>query len=134
MSYESNISQVIKVIKGNAERALQSVGVYLTSQMVKNVDSMGIVDTGRLKGSITHEVEDMEVHNGTNVEYAPEQEFGSGIYAEGGKGRKTPWVFTGSDGKKYMTRGTRPRPFIRNAYRENQEAIKRIVAKEMTIE
>jgi len=134
MSYESNISQVIKVIKGNAERALQSVGVYLTSQMVKNVDSMGIVDTGRLKGSITHEVDGMEVHNGTNVEYAMYQEFGTGIYAEDGQGRQTPWLYTGRDGNKYMTRGTRPRPFLRNAYRENHEAIKRIVAKEMTIE
>jgi hypothetical protein len=62
------------------------------------------------------------------------QEFGTGIYAEDGQGRTTPWVYEGRDGKMHMTRGTHPRPFLRNAYRDNHEAIKRIVAKEMTIE
>ena len=33
------------------------------------------VDTGRLRNSITHEVVDMDVYIGTNVEYAPYVEF-----------------------------------------------------------
>ena len=131
--YESNIPLVVKQIQGNVKKALESIGVYLTSSIVKNIDSMGVVDTGRLKGSITHEVDGMVVHNGTNVEYAMYQEFGTGIYAEDGQGRTTPWMYEGRDGKMYMTRGTKPRPFLRDAYRNGQEAVRRIAEKEMTI-
>ena len=66
--YESLIPLVVKKITGNVERALHSIGVYLTSAIVTNIDRMGVVDTGRLKGSITHEVDKTEVRNGTNVE------------------------------------------------------------------
>ncbi len=131
--YESNIPLVVKQIQGNVHKALDSIGVYLTSSIVKNIDSMGVVDTGRLKGSITHEVEETAVHNGTNVEYAMYQEFGTGIYAEDGQGRTTPWFYEGRDGKVYMTRGVKPRPFLRDAYRNGKEAVRRIAEKEMTI-
>jgi HK97 gp10 family phage protein len=125
---------VVKKITGNVNKALNSIGVYLTSSIVKNIDSMGVVDTGRLKGSITHEVEGTEVKNGTNVEYALYQEFGTGIYAEEGQGRTTPWAYEGTDGKMHMTRGTKPRPFLRDAYRNGKEAVRRIAEKEMKLD
>lgn len=130
--YESQIPLVVKKITGNVEKSLQSIGIYLTSAIVSNIDRMGVVDTGRLKGSIMHEVDKTEVKNGTNVDYALYQEFGTGLYAEDGQGRTTPWVFE-KDGKKYMTHGTKPRPFLRDAYRNGQDAIRRIAEKEMTI-
>ncbi len=51
------------------------------------------IDTGRLKGSIHYQGPFVTYDNvyatvGTNVEYAPYQEFGTGIYA--GKGMITP--------------------------------------------
>ena len=48
--YESQIPLVVKKITGNVEKkALQSIGIYLTSAIVSNIDRMGVVDTGRLK-------------------------------------------------------------------------------------
>jgi len=48
------------------------------------------VDTGYLRRSITHEVEGNVGLVGTNAEYAPYLEFGTGIFAEEGTGRQTP--------------------------------------------
>lgn len=49
------------------------------------------VDTGNLRNSITHQVDEGEstVYIGTDVDYAIYQELGTGKYAEGG--RPTPW-------------------------------------------
>ena len=132
--YESNIPLVVKKITGSVEKALTSIGIYMTSKIVYNIDKMGVVDTGRLKSSITHEVGKTEVQNGTNVEYAMYQEFGTGIYAEDGQGRKTPWAYVGRDGKTYFTHVTQPRPFLRDAYRNSKEAITRIAEEEMQLD
>ena len=51
------------------------------------------VDTGNLRNSISHKVDDGEpaVYIGSNTSYAPYVELATGIYAEGG--RPTPWVY-----------------------------------------
>jgi hypothetical protein len=51
------------------------------------------VDTGQLRQSITHEVEGNTGVIGTNVEYAPYVEYGTGIHAKDGNGRQTPWSY-----------------------------------------
>lgn len=52
------------------------------------------VDTGNLRNSITHQVDDGEstVYIGTNVEYAPYVELGTGRYTEGGRPNSGPVV------------------------------------------
>lgn len=72
------------------------------------------VDTGRLKGSISSVVveEEQAVYVGTNVEYAIYHEFGTGIYAEGGGGRQTPWMFQDKDGVWHWTHGVPAKHFI----------------------
>jgi HK97 gp10 family phage protein len=61
---------------------------------------------------------------GTDLEYAPYIEFGTGIYAEKGDGRKTPWVYEDAAGEIHWTVGARPHPYLRPAFDENTEAIK----------
>lgn len=75
------------------------------------------VDTGNLRNSITHEVVDDEhaVYIGTNNEYAAYVELGTGIYAEGGGGRPTPWVYQDAEGNWYYTHGQKPQPFLKPA-------------------
>ena len=46
------------------------------------------VDTGNLRNSITHEVYGNEGVVGTNVEYAPYVEFGTGLFSSQGDGRQ----------------------------------------------
>ena len=45
------------------------------------------VDTGNLRSSITHDVDEDEGVVGTNVEYAPYVEFGTGLFSSQGDGR-----------------------------------------------
>lgn len=85
--------------------------------------------SGNLRRSIHHEVTEssgsVEAIVGTDVEYAKHVEYGTGIHAENGMGRKTPWRFKGGDGNWYTTRGSRPKPFLRPALAENREAVMR---------
>jgi HK97 gp10 family phage protein len=87
------------------------------------------VDTGNLRGSITHKVDEQELscRIGTNVEYAPYLEFGTGEFAENGQGRKGGWFFTDADGKTHFTLGNKPQPFLRPALLENKAAIKKML-------
>lgn len=87
--------------------------------------------TGALKASITHEIaeENGEIvgYVGTNIEYAPYQEFGTGKFAENGNGRKTPWAYIDErTGDTIWTAGNKPQPFLRPALRDRQERIRQI--------
>lgn len=82
------------------------------------------VDTGALKASITHTVEEDKGIIGTNMEYAPYVELGTGKFAKNGHGRKTPWAYEDpKTGELIWTAGQRPQPFLHPALSENAEAI-----------
>ena len=89
-------------------------------------------DTGALRRSITSKVE----RDGTDVvgivytplEYAPYVEYGTGLFAEGGDGRKdVPWRYQADDGSFYITSGQKPQPYMRPALDENRAQILRIL-------
>ena len=84
------------------------------------------VDTGQLRASITHEVEGQTGIVGTNVEYGPYVEYGTGIYARDGNGRQTPWSYQRADGKWITTKGQKPQAFLEPALLENENEIKRL--------
>ena len=114
---------------------------------------------GGLRGSITSKVEGDVGIVYTPLEYAPYVEFGTGLFAEDGNGRKeVPWVYIEGSTKKNdtktiytpeearatvaflqskgidakMTYGQHPRPFLRPALNENREEIKRIIKEGIT--
>lgn len=89
------------------------------------------VDTSNLKTSIAHKlvVSKLEAYIGTNCEYAIYVEFGTGEFAENGQGRKGGWIYTDSEGKTVFTRGMRPKPYLRPAYRENKQALIQLLNK-----
>lgn len=87
---------------------------------------------GALRRSIESKVED----NGgeivgvvsTPLEYAPYVEFGTGLFAENGDGRKdVPWSYQDDEGEWHSTRGQHPHPFLRPALNDNREQVKRIL-------
>lgn len=88
------------------------------------------VDTGNLRGSITHKVDeiDLSVRIGTNVEYAPYIEFGTGENAENGQGRKGGWFYFDEKGVRHFTFGNKPQPFLRPALLNNKSVIMRIMS------
>lgn len=89
--------------------------------------------TGILRNSIEYRIErewqEYAGVVGTNVEYAPYVEFGTGIYAVDGDGRQTPWVYRTADGEFYWTQGQEPQPFLGPALNENTERINEEIGK-----
>ena len=64
----------------------------------------------------------------TTLEYAPYVEYGTGIEAEGGNGRKdVPWSYQDDKGDWHTTSGMKPQPYMRPALDENREEILRIL-------
>lgn len=91
------------------------------------------VDTGLLRNSITHDVDEDELtaQIGTNVEYAPYVELGTGIYAEQG-GRPTPWVYQDDNGNWHWTRGNEAQPFLKPAVSDHTQTYRNIIEDELT--
>lgn len=87
------------------------------------------VKTGNLRNSITHEVVEDEnaVYIGTNNEYAAYVELGTGIYAEGGGGRPTPWVYQDANGNWHYTHGQKPQPFLKPAVTDHTDKYREII-------
>lgn len=85
-------------------------------------------DTGDLARSITSKVEtsgaNVEGTVFTPLEYAPYVEYGTGLFAEDGNGRKdVPWNYQDDEGNWHSTSGQHPQPFMRPALDENREQI-----------
>ena len=84
------------------------------------------VDTGDLRNSITHEVEDNVGYVGTNKECAPYVEFGTGIFASEGNGRDTPWSYQDDEGNWHTTIGQKPQPFLKTALDKQKKNVIKI--------
>lgn len=69
-----NSPDVLAALKIAIDRALWAIGVTAEGYAKENETR---VDTGRLRGSITHKETDNATHIGTNVEYAAAHELGN---------------------------------------------------------
>ena len=90
------------------------------------------VDTGDLRNSITHEVEDNVGYVGTNKEYAPYVEYGTGIFAVEGNGRDTPWSYQDDEGNWHTTIGQKPQPFLNPAAQTKKKLVIKVFNDEIT--
>ena len=122
-----NGDDVTDALKSAVLRALERCG----SQAEGYAKDLTPVDTGRLRNSISHTVDDSEstVYIGTNVEYAPYVELGTGIYTEGG--RPTPWVYQDDKGNWRWTRGNPAQPFLKPAVADHTKTYQNIIEDEM---
>lgn len=89
------------------------------------------VDTGNLRNSISHTVDEDEpaVYIGSNTSYAPYVELATGIYAEGG--RPTPWVYQDANGNWHWTRGNKAQPFLKPAVADHPQTYRNIIKDEL---
>ena len=123
---DDNVEEVLAALEKNKQQILRVCGVYAQAQAVINLTRNGSVDTGRLRSSIEYEVEDDTMIVGTNVEYAPYIEMGTGIYAEEG-GRPTPWRYVDAKGIGHWTHGQHPKPYLRPALKDHLDKYKAII-------
>ena len=106
---------VINKMNDSAVNWLEEASGEIESQTKQNSK----VDTGKTKGSWEHKVNEskMEAEVGSRYKNALWEEFGTGIYALNGDGRKTPWVYKNpKDNKFYATVGKKPRRALYKAY------------------
>jgi len=116
----NKIPQLIKALdEAGAEKALTKSAIAVQASAVMRVPA----PTGNLRSSITYKVTGKEGRVGTNTDYAPYVEFGTGVYAEGGGGRQTPWVYKHPKYGFIWTKGNQARPFLRPAIDENRGRI-----------
>lgn len=115
-------------------------GIYVSDR----AKELAPVDTGRLRASLTYQVDEGEppqqVAIGTNVEYAPYMEFGTGMMSDGPDGpRARHWppadalnIWANRHGFSSgaqvahiigMRGGLEPKRYLRNAFEQAREAI-----------
>ena len=125
--FENNSGEVISTMQEAAIRALEKCG--LTAE--EYAKRLAPVDTGNLRNSITHQVDDGEstVYIGTNVEYAPYVELGTGRYTEGG--RPTPWTYQDDEGNWHWTAGNPAQPFLKPAVADHAQTYRNIIEDEI---
>ena len=90
------------------------------------------VDTGELRMSITHEIEETSENRttgavGTNLEYAPYVEFGTGIFSSLGNGRQDKWSYKDAKGEWHTTIGQHPQPYLHPALDTNRAEIEELI-------
>ena len=108
-------------------RALERCG----SQAEGYAKDLAPVDTGNLRNSISHTVDEDEpaVYIGSNTSYAAYVELGTGKYTEGG--RPTPWVYQDDNGNWHWTRGNPAQPFLAPAVKDHPQTYRNIIADEL---
>ena len=105
--FNSNLKTVTKKIESEIHKALEDACGAVEKQVKQNQRRK----TGQTMDSWKHYV-DTKNHAGyigSNYQNAIWEEFGTGIHALNGNGRKTPWVYTPDGGKTfYRTTGKKP--------------------------
>ena len=164
MSFEftliDNSGNVLKELGLDIPKGLEAVGMQAENYSALELENNPPrVDSGRLRGSITHKVDagDQSVTVGTNVKYAIYVHEGTGIYAAGG-GTGGYWVYViGGDGsmagkakgkryslaeakrivammreeglEAYYTNGMKPNRFLKNAIEKHKDEYIEILKK-----
>lgn len=127
VNFKDNSGAVLSAFHSAVEKALEECGLVAEGYAKK----LAPVDTGNLRNSISHKVDPEEpaVYIGTNSSYAAYQEFGTGIYTEGG--RDTPWVYQDEKGNWHWTRGNKAQPFLKPAVADHARQYRQIIEQEL---
>lgn len=79
---------------------------------------------GDLRRSIKSRVDGLQGIVFSELEYAPYVEYGTGLFAENGNGRKdVPWTYRDDKGEFHATEGMKPAPYLRPALEEQRQKI-----------
>ncbi len=127
VEFTDNSAEVLASMHAAGLRSLEKCGLTGEGYAKREVT----VDTGNLRNSITHTVDEgeMAVYIGTDVEYAGYVELGTGKYYPGG--RPTPWVYQDAKGNWHMTHGQRAQPFLKPAVADHAQTYRNIIEDEL---
>lgn len=121
--FNKRLEEVLRKFPEAGEKCMEKACLVVESKAKHNAP----VDYGTLRSSITHKTvktsQGVEGYVYTKEEYAPHVEFGTGIYAENGKGRQATWKYQDKDGNWYTTKGQSPKKFLSNAMVSERDKI-----------
>lgn len=129
VTFNDYSADVLNAMQGAVLRALERIG----EQAEGYAKDLCPVDVGTLQNSISHAVDEGEqaAYIGSDLEYAPYVELGTGIYADGGGGRPTPWVYQDAKGNWHWTRGNPAQPFLKPAAADHGQTYRNIIEDEL---
>lgn len=136
VKFTDNTRAALSALNTQKRKALEAIGQAAEGYAamlcpVGTVESTGIPGYrgGTLRQSITHEVDGDTVRIGSNVEYAPYVELGTGPYFEPPPSWETFESERGSGvGRAYV----KPRPYLRPAIEEHLSEYKNIIQTELS--
>lgn len=159
IEFKDNSKAVLEAFHAAIEKGLEECGLVAEGYAKKLVNSPGKTGTGNLRNKITHKVvpDEASCYIGTNVDYAPYVELGTGIYNPGG--RRGWWVYVnGSERKRnsknlktytyeeakkvvailkskgldaHMTEGNPAKPFLKPAVADHAKQYRQIIENEL---
>lgn len=125
--FTDNSEEIKESMKSAIVRAMEKIG----QTAEKYAKRLCPVDTGNLRNSISHKVDEgeMAAYIGSNTEYAAYVELGTGKYVSGG--RPTPWAYQDANGKWHWTAGNKAQPYLKPAAADHASEYQRIIENEM---
>lgn len=120
--YSINVKTSMKDV---ALAFLEEAGGEIEAQTKRNC----AVVTGQTKNSFQHQVNEssLEVAIGSDYENAIWEEFGTGLYALNGDGRKNvPWFYRDAKGDLHKSFGKHPKRMLWNAFNSLRDRIQSI--------
>lgn len=124
-----NVDAVIEAImkKGNTNKLLSAMNKACL-MVEREAKQTAPKQTGNLRSSIATNVTESEGSItgmvGTPLQYAPYVEYGTGLFATKGNGRKdVPWCYQDAKGDWHTTSGQAPQPFLIPALNNNRQDI-----------
>jgi phage gpG-like protein len=131
-----NKDEIVDGVNQAIQAALEGIGIK-AEKYAKNLCPVGTVEStgikgyrgGTLRNSITHEVDGGMVAIGSNVEYAPYVELGTGPYFEPPPSWET---FESTKGSGIGHGYVHARPFLRPAIEDHLETYKNIIKSQLS--
>lgn len=128
--FEDNSNKVKQQFQKATEAGMESALLMIESAAKANAP----VQSGELRDKLDHNItkqgNQMIGKMGSPLDYAPYVEFGTGEHAENGAGRKGGWSYQDEEGNWHYTKGQKPQPYLRPAFRENKKNVQDILGKE----
>lgn len=122
-----NSDEILEEMEETILRALERCGEQAEGYAVDLCPD----DTSNLKNSISHDVDMSEkaAYVGTNSEYGPYVELGTGKYYPGG--RQDPWKYKDEEGNWHTTSGQPAQPYLKPAVADHAQTYRNIMRDEM---
>ena len=115
IEFTDNSGAILDEFQQAVLRALEKCGLTAENYAKLNLTENKSVDTGNLRGSITHRTAYVEL--------------GTGKYVPGG--RQEAWTYQDAKGNWHITHGQRAKPYLKPAVADHAETYRKIIEDEL---